>query len=608
MGGFNVQPSGESACSLRRTIGVKHDQRTGRRFSVERLFVGVQDNTFTFPLLLQHKPMTDKSISVENLGPIEHFEFSGSKPGVTVFSGPNGVGKTIFGKAVQAAAQGKGKVPLRDGAKRGSVEAFGATITIGGTCRHTGSFEVLSLDGRFNLADLVDPRIDTPALADNARFKALIGLTGVKADPALFRNHKSFADSFDAVVDSTSIETEDLVEMARKVKKFYDDAALLQERLEQREQGQAAALVAPADLDLQDECDAAILQEAYNEARDEVTRLQAQVENAERDRKRSKEASELLQTLQHEELTAERDTLQESIESAADETAKNLATIDELRKQAQALQARNKVLAEQSTTATTKLEGIARQLVLVQQASEIVTQAVTKFPTDEQVAEAAKSLTVARESVERGTLIRQAIKDQEKAAQHRTAASTAAKTAATYRDAAKATDEVLSASIDCKQLRVESDGKSARLFTDTPERGKTLYHELSDGQKYKIAIDIGADQVGEGGLLTVDQIGWEGIDADNRIAIDRHAKERGVHIWVLEASREVGAPRQIVARAFDETPITKAIVKEAAKILSDEAKPKAEAKPAYKPVPKPLPKPLVDYTVTEIPDSDEIPF
>ena len=158
-----------------------------------------------------------KTISAENLGPIANLEFALNSPGVTVLVAPNGSGKTILLEAVQAAARGEGKLPLRDRTRKGKVEAFGAIITIGGTCRHTGGFEVSNLEGRFDLAGLVDPRIKTPSAADRSRIKALVSLTGVTASPTMFRNHEAFED-FDTVVTSASLETDDPVEMASKIK------------------------------------------------------------------------------------------------------------------------------------------------------------------------------------------------------------------------------------------------------------------------------------------------------------------------------------------------------------------------------------------------------
>jgi hypothetical protein len=156
---------------------------------------------------------------------------------------------------------------------------------------------------------------------------------------------------------------------------------------------------------------------------------------------------------------------------------------------------------------------------------------------------------------------------------------------------------VLSSCIKCPQLRVESDGKSARLVTDT-ERGPSIpYHDLSDGEKWTIAIDIGADQVGEGGLLVISQIGWEGIDGANRQEIHHHAVSRGVYILTAEASSDPEAAHEIVpTRLPDVTPKPKAKPEPVAAVE------KPVAKPPAKPKAKPIPTPVFDE------DSEDIPF
>lgn len=499
--------------------------------------------------------MTSKTISAENLGPISALEFALESPGVTVLVAPNGSGKSILLEAVQAAARGEGKLPLRDRTKRGKVEAFGATITIGGTCRHTGAFEVTNLEGRFDLAGLVDPRIKSPPLADKARIKALVSLTGVEASVTLFKKHEAFQD-FGEVVSSGAVETDDLCEMAAKIKDDYDKAALMQERYADRETGQASALIPPADLDMDAESDQDVLEAAYNEARDVVTRLKEQAANAERDRKRRSEAGNILETLAHEELIAERETLNEQIKDSEAEVTENLAKIEELRRQAMLLKGRNDNLTSNVTTAKAKLEGIARQLVLVQQASESVMQVVSKAPTDEEMDEAISNLQQASQATQRGVLIRNARADEAKAASHKKAAKLARDKAAKYRDAGKATDDVLSGCIKCDRLRIESDGKAARLVSDTERSKSTLYHDLSDGEKWTIAIDIGADQVGQGGLLVISQVGWEGIDGANRHAIHNHAVQRGVYILTAEAASDPEATKEIKPTLFgDSEPI-----------------------------------------------------
>ena len=84
--------------------------------------------------------------------------------------------KSIFLDAVSRLAEGKGKLPLRDGRKKGEVEGFGAHITIGRSTRHSGEFEILNLEGRFNLSELVDPKLKSPEACDRARIKALLRL------------------------------------------------------------------------------------------------------------------------------------------------------------------------------------------------------------------------------------------------------------------------------------------------------------------------------------------------------------------------------------------------------------------------------------------------
>ena len=541
--------------------------------------------------------MSNNTISVENLGPIAALEFALSSPGVTVLVAPNGSGKTIMLEAVQAAAVGKGKLPLRDRTRRGKVEAFGATITIGGTCRHTGAFEVTNLEGRFDLAGLVDPQIKAPALADKARIKALVSLTGVAASVDLFRNHEAFSDSFGKVVKATSVETDDLIEMAAKIKDDYDSAARGQEDAAERETGHATALIPPQDLDLQDDSDPKILQAAYDESRDELTRLISQAESAGKMKASHDQAQAMLEGLAVDELTAERETLAQSVLDACAEFSQNENAIAELKAQIHELQTRMNILHEQVTVSNAKIATIGRQLEIVAQAQAVLASASIEAPTADEIHSAKDAVEFARAAVERGTLIRQAIKDQSKASSHRKAASAARALAATYRDAGKATDEVLSSCIKCPQLRVESDGKSARLVTDT-ERGPSIpYHDLSDGEKWTIAIDIGADQVGEGGLLVISQIGWEGIDGANRQEIHHHAVSRGVYILTAEASSDPEAAHEIVpTRLPDVEPKPKAKPEPVAPVE------KPVAKPPAKPKAKPIPTPVFDE------DSEDIPF
>lgn len=499
--------------------------------------------------------MSSHRIAATNLGPISEAEFFLKSPGVTVLVAPNGSGKTILLESIQAAARGEGKLPLKDRTRKGSVEAFGATITIGGTCRHTGSFEVTNLEGRFDLSALVDPRIKSPAAADKARIKALVSLTGVEADAGLFRRHEAF-DDFDSIVTPEALATDDLVEMAAKVKARYDESALSCERRAEREFGQASALVTPSDIDLSEESDESVLQEAYNAARDEVTRLEEQAKNAAKIRDQVQKAEELLQEFGEKELTEERSERiewLETVDSAVDEKNRDIQKLLAL---VEARRAEIKSIQSQAVDSRARVATIDRQLESVAKAKAVLSDRTMLAPPDDQdIADAKEEQERAAAAITLGVKIREAKKNAAKAREHRKQADQETQRAGRYRDAAKATDEVLSGCIQCPHLRVESDGKTARLVTDHPIRGASIpYHDLSDGEKWTIAIDIGADQVGEGGLLVISQIGWEGIDGLNRLSIHEHAVKRGVYILTAEASSDPNAKREIVAVPMGDSP------------------------------------------------------
>jgi hypothetical protein len=538
--------------------------------------------------------MSDTRISALNLGPIPEIEFFLQSPGVTVLVAPNGSGKSILLDAVQAAAKGTGKLPLRDRARKGRVDAFGATITIGGTCRHTGSFEVTHIEGRFDLASLVDPRIKSPSAADRARIKALVALTGVEASPQLFRDHEAF-QNFDTVVQAESLSTDDLVEMAAKIKRDYDDAALKCERRAEREYGHASALV-PADVDMTEESDAKVLQEAYNEARDELTRLREQAAQAEKNKKQFEAARAVLEELGEDELQEEKEDLTafvESVDSTVGEIDGQLAALmDEI----SALKAKREATKQKAVESMDRIMVIDNRLDRIASAKEVVThQKMSPPPDEEDIQDAEADVALAAAAIEQGVKIREAKEDAKKVQQHRAQAKEYMEMAESYREAGKATDEVLSGCISCEQLRVESDGKSTRLMSDHPIRGTGVpYHDLSDGERWTVAIDIGAAQVGKGGLLVISQVGWEGIDGANRKHIHEYAAEKGVYILTAEASPDPDADRVIIPSTVDGHAIEQPVPAK---------KPATQtAKRVPAPVPDPEPKKLPpDETPMDLP-------
>src|SRR4051812_26323747 len=99
-------------------------------------------------------------ITIENVGPVSNLSLPYlPHGGVVVLTGPQGAGKSITLSALETAATGKGRVPVKDGELRGKVDAFGVTMTIGKSTRRSGEPEVIGLEGKMDVATLVDPQI-----------------------------------------------------------------------------------------------------------------------------------------------------------------------------------------------------------------------------------------------------------------------------------------------------------------------------------------------------------------------------------------------------------------------------------------------------------------
>jgi hypothetical protein len=498
-------------------------------------------------------------ITAKNVGPIPEGTFKVEGYGVTVFSAPNGSGKSILLDGIQKAAAGGGRVPLRDGAKRGLLDVGGAIITLGSTVRHTGEFQFANLEGKFDLATLVDPKLKSAEACDKQRIKALVSLMNVEADPKLFTDHEAFSD-FAQVVSEEATKTDDVVEMARRVKSDYDKQALQAERDADREEGHAKGLAEAAEgLDLDGPCDAAELQQAYDRARDAHARAVKAVEDFETAERNAEDAEAKLTSLQagYQGLTV--DAAQELAVQADTKVNDAELSLKLLREELVRLESK-------ITLASVELDNLRRVRVSAQKDVEranehqralvSLRQTIDAFAASPEAPRNAdatdEALQQAKAAQQQGVLIREAKEKLAQSKQHKQQAQAARDRAVRLREAAGAVDEVLSGAIQCPRLRVESVDGVARLVTDHPVRGKGVpYHELSEGERWRIAIDLGADQVGENGVLVLPQEAFESLDAFVRPEIHAHAIERKVYVLTAEATRDPEEGTELMAKPFE---------------------------------------------------------
>jgi len=481
-----------------------------------------------------------KVIEIENIGAISHLRIPiCEQGGVTVLRGANGCGKSTALEAARALMAGKGQLPVRDACTAGHVNGLGVTIRVGKTTRRAGELEVIHLEDRLSIADLVDPGLKSEDAADGRRIKALVGLTGAKADPLLFpaeaRNGLELID--------------DLVEQAAHAKRNLETLARAEERRADELAAKARAMREgiPEDAPMMSEGDVKLLRDKVTTAhRDEAT-IRERYDQASR---REVEAAQARQQLQRlaEGFTGpspdDAELAEREAKAAVDATQLEVSGITATLQAAQAKLAEERHELSMAIQANESVREHRKALAALAATIESVG---TGPAADEATVNVAQEATAQAETALTEGLLALGFADKlRKACVVADESIDAQAKAQTLREAAKRIDDVLAEAIACPVLQVEA----GRLVTKTV-RGRTLFAELSEGERWRIALDIAADQVGDGGIITVPQSAWEGLDAVNRRAIAEHVKSRRVTLLTAEAQRG-GEPEELTAAALGE--------------------------------------------------------
>ncbi len=471
--------------------------------------------------------MTGKTIQIENVGPIERLSIPLPEAGVVVLRGRNGSGKSHALQAVDSLVGGRGRPPCRDGARRAVVEGYGVRLTIGRSTRRTGEAEVVTLEGRLDISQLVQPPIKDPEAADRQRTKALIQLSGAEASPELFRKALPEGLELGELVSPADLERDDPVVLAGKIKRALEAEARRHERGAEDAAAKAAALeeqLPPGrdDLPPREQVEAK-LQESLLRLRE----LETRHEQSQRQARQIEQAKARLAQLRREQ-PGEVDALQAEA-----------AQLDEkIRKLQQALavaQERRRQVGRQLEQAQAAARQIEELEALVRQLPEQVDEA--------ELAQLRQRVDKLR-ALHRQTIQAEARHEAKRRIEElRQAAQRESSQATRLRESAKATDEVLSDLVGqvTEKLRVEA----GRLVCDT-DRGVEPFAELSPGERWRIALEIAAEQVGPGGLVTVPQEAWEALDPVHRQEVAEIARRVGVVILTAEAAENERIEPQIV--------------------------------------------------------------
>lgn len=496
----------------------------------------------------------ENEVLIENVGPNERLAIPYLQDGgVIVLRAANDVGKTEALKAIKRIAGADEKLTRRDGfTGKGCVEGFGMKVTVSTNCRQSGECEVTSLEGRLDVSDLIEPREKTAESADRKRIKALLSISGAKADVNLFAALIGTQEDLEAVCQPESLTTDDLVDMAGRIKRDLERAARAAEDQAKNAQDSAdAAKRAIEGIDLAAEHDATTLDGEYRRAVQTHANLRAKREAADVSKRKAEEAAGKLASLQkaHSGLSLE----EAEAEVTAQEVALRVAS-DARDKAAKALEAAEQELASTHTALdhAREVRDLANDFAQDSAAyAEIIAKAGSVDDPGRGVLEdAAKAVQSAREAVERGAVIRRAKEQLAAVEEFRAAAKVHARQAEKLRNAALGTDGVLSDAVRTSEVFV----RDGRLVTQKNGRD-VFYADRSPGYRATVAIDIAlecvrATSTDGRAIVILDQRVWESLDVRNRKRIWKHAMERKVCVYTAEANRDESEPEEVHVTEF----------------------------------------------------------
>lgn len=472
------------------------------------------------------------TIELTNVGRIERAIVPHPEGGgVVLFRGKNGTGKTTALEAIEAVATGKPvQATVTDGQKSGRIECHGITVTLGKSNRRSGELEATTLDAKYSLADLVDPGIADPVAADSKRIKSLVSMSGRDARAALTEFVGGGEEIDELVPDINSAKHADPIVAAGAVKRAIEAKA----REWQKRAEAATATVEAIDVsldgftplgaprpDLQalhtQATDAALAVRDITAQRDDVVKAQAALA------KRRMAWTPEMQQEMNDGLVEEEIAV---CSAAIDNIVQRITSLQtELNWQRSALV---RLRARQSV-------GDARRLEFEQIEAAENELAAMPCPSNQELIDATEVAKAAQEAYSTAVVVNEKWATWEKREAAFEKARNASLRADSLREMANGVNGVLTNIVGT--LGTDLYVNDGRLCLET-DRGETFFGELSHGERWKLAIDMGLSLLGPKCILILEQEAWEGLDPETQNVVREHAKLRQVTIYTAEATND----------------------------------------------------------------------
>lgn len=481
------------------------------------------------------------TIRIQDHGPIEFFEFPvPDGGGVVVLRGANGCGKSSALDAVETLVGRNSDLNVRDGCQKATVEGLGVTVTFRKRQTVQGHLDVSTITSKFDPSKIVDPGIIDPERKDAARVRELATLVGSKLEPSAVQN---LAEGFQIEVRDDA----DPCKVAAEAKRKYEELARQCESDASRAELEWKVIAEKiGDFDQTSEAaraDQKAIEAALDEAHRELIKLETRREEHAKalpiiDELRRFIDEEVPRTQQEiAELEIDVDSLREKHSKCQKETKDLSAQIEFLQRQREHVETIIREVERSIVSSESIILQRKRTIASAEQSQKRLSTLQAIEPvTDDAIASATARKDAIREQLRECENAKEMLADVELRESARERQMERQEAAERLRKAAMQCEEVLIDSVNQADTGLKM--RNGRLVLATDRSETELFDELSDGERWRVAITACANVVGSPGEITIPQTAWEGLDPTVKAEIVKLAVKLGVVI--VTAAADVG--------------------------------------------------------------------
>ena len=472
------------------------------------------------------------TLRVQNVKAIRNLQVDLVPGTVTVFNGPNGVGKSTALDTIRSAVARKNVADLEptDGERAGVAEFDGVTIKVGRTVRFDGKGEptCVLIEGGDDVAAFIDPGVKDPVAADRKRLERLCSIVGAELSPVEIRQFVGAELWDDWQASAGKDKSEGYVETVRRLKRWMEEQARAIETKIANCTGEIDGIGALPAVGSDAPSAAGSLEALRAELSESHKRCQQVI--ARRDAGRA--AASLMQSQAS---FATPETYDDEISSFKDLIKASQTEIEAIERKLAVLRNEKSGFEESLRLA----ESLRHAAVQAQQANADLQRKISEMATDSDVREAEAAVQSAQDAVTAATIASQNAADiarkRQRLAELKSQREKLEAQAVQCREKASSALNLMQNVV--KGLKDWSISEDLRLCVRTDRSKQEAFADLSPGLKAVRALELScAKAVGDGRskLVVCPQTVWESLDGSNKELVRQWVADRNLIMVAAE--------------------------------------------------------------------------